>query len=65
MADVIERLGRWPDKDQPGRFAARCSCRRWSVMGTVAEISAAARSHDDSPWRHHVVSIYGKVTEES
>lgn len=58
---MIERPGRWPDRDQPGRFVIRCSCGRWMAMGTAAEIDAAARQHDDSPWRHYVVSIYGKV----
>jgi hypothetical protein len=57
----IERLGRWPDDGEPGRFVIRCSCRIWSATGTVAEIKAAARNHDDSPFRHHVVSIYGKI----
>jgi hypothetical protein len=61
----IERVGRWPDWDDPGRFVITCSCRRWSAAGTVAEITVAARKHDDSPHRHHVVSIYGKVQADA
>ena len=55
----VERLGRWPDDDEPGRFVIQCSCRRWNAIGTVAEIQAATRHHDDSPFR--VVLIWGKV----
>jgi hypothetical protein len=62
---MIERLGRWPGQDQPGRFVARCSCRTWSAVGTVAEINTAGRNHDDSPGRRHVVSIYGKVVDDA
>jgi hypothetical protein len=64
-AGTIERLGRWPDPDEPGRFVARCSCRAWSAVGTVVEVNAAGRNHDDSPFRHHVVSIYGKVRDDA
>lgn len=60
-APRIERIGRWPGKDEPGRVVACCSCRRWSCTGTAAEIAAASRGHDDSPWRHHIVHIWGKV----
>jgi hypothetical protein len=63
MADAIERLGSWPDLDQPGRFVAHCSCRAWTATGTAAEIAVAGRNHDDSPFRHHVVSILGKVRD--
>ena len=58
---MIERLGRWPDPGEPGRFTARCSCRTWEATGTAAEIETAARLHDDSPFRKHVVSIWGRV----
>jgi len=59
----IERLGRWPDAGEPGRFVVRCSCRRWTFTGTSGEIRTASRGHDDSPFRRHVVHIWGKVTE--
>ena len=58
---MIERLGHWPDPGEPGRFIAHCSCRTWEATGTAAEIRTAARLHDDSPFRKHVVSIWGRV----
>lgn len=65
MAEVrIEPCGAWPAEDAPGRYVIRCSCRRWSATGTVAEINKASRGHDDSPFTHHVVSIRGRVIED-
>jgi hypothetical protein len=57
----VQRLGHWPDKTELGRFVIRCSCMRWSFIGTAAEADVAAREHDDSPWINHVVTIWGKV----
>ena len=57
----VERMARWPAVGEPGRFEIRCSCQRWSFTGTAPEIHAASREHDDSPWRQHVVVIWGRV----
>jgi len=61
MSTQIERLASWPDKDAPGEFLIKCSCGRWEFRGTVEQIDAASRSHDDSPWRNHIVSIVGRL----
>src|ERR1700751_1422184 len=60
---TIERLIRWPALDEPGTFIVRCSCQRWSVTGTAREIADASRAHDDSPWRNHITTIYGRVIQ--
>jgi hypothetical protein len=53
---------RWPDDPAtPGQFHISCSCGRWGYTGTAAEIAAAGRGHDDSPFGKHVVSIRGRV----
>ena len=54
----------WPTGDAPGRYVVRCSCRRWSATGTAAEVNKASRSHDDSPFARHIVSVRGRVTED-
>lgn len=61
QAPEIERLSRWPGLTEPGRFVIRCSCARWQFTGTAGQIREAARGHDDSPWRNHVVVIWGKA----
>jgi hypothetical protein len=59
----FDRASSWPGKDEPGQFLVRCSCEKWAVIGTSKEITDAARRHDDSPFRSHVVTIYGRLLE--
>ena len=58
----VERLFRWPGAAEQGEFVITCGCLRWAYRGTVSEIGAAARAHDDSPWTNHIVGIWGKVS---
>lgn len=65
MASIrIEPIFKWPDKDAPGRYVIRCSCAKFTAVGTVAEINRASLGHDDSPHSRHVVSIRGRVIED-
>lgn len=53
----------WPKPGDPGRFVVGCSCGEWEFTGNVAEVNAAAREHDDSPRRRHVVSVRGRLPD--
>jgi hypothetical protein len=52
-----DHRGLWPALDAPGRYEIECSCSRFRISGTPAEIRAASRGHDDSPKRNHLVVI--------
>jgi hypothetical protein len=57
--DDDEHRGLWPALDAPGRYTAQCSCLA-DFTGSAREVRDWGRSHDDSPWQSHVVSIaYG------
>lgn len=49
----------------PARYVASCSCGKWRQEGTAVELSPLIRRHDDSPWRHHIVSLdpFGPATD--
>lgn len=47
----------YPVAGDQGRFTIGCSCGQWSFTGTAEECIARGRSHDDSPWQWHIVSV--------
>lgn len=56
MSARDDHRGLWPALDAPGLYAAHCSCLA-TRTGTSAEIHNWGRTHDDSPFNRHVVSI--------
>lgn len=52
----------WPSTPELGLFLITCSCSKWHAVGTVEEINEASRNHSDAPWRNHIVSVKGRVT---
>jgi hypothetical protein len=55
----------WPKPDAPGTFNIHCSCGHWKVTGSAKEILDAARQHDDSPQRNHIVMLLRPYANES
>jgi hypothetical protein len=62
---AFERVASWPQAGEAGEYVIGCSCGKWEFVGTVDEINEASRSHDDSPWRSHFVTIRGRVIADA
>jgi hypothetical protein len=57
MPDKINPI--YPKPGDEGRFTLGCSCKRWSFEGTAEECIEQGRTHDDSPFKQHVVFVTG------